>query len=109
MIQLVQYGRLEKILVCPLPNHTQWEALAGKTLLLALIQPCQTMGKDATQEETRYSRTLASIITDLRNIKGVIGRVESQGEWTILDRRSDFAAQPVFDGAGYNTDESEGE
>ncbi|KAG1729425.1 hypothetical protein EDD22DRAFT_788859 [Suillus occidentalis] len=106
VIQLVQYGRLEKILVCPLSNNTQWLGLAGKTLLLALIKPCQTGGRDATKEETRYSRNLASIITDLRNVKGVVGRVESRGEWTIIDRRNSFA-KPAFDGAGYITDESE--
>jgi hypothetical protein len=102
----VQYGRLEKILVCLLSNDTQWLGLAGKTLLLALIRPCQTGGRDATKEETRYSRNLASIITDLRNVKGVVGRVESRGEWTIIDRRNSFA-KPAFDGAGYITDESE--
>jgi hypothetical protein len=102
----VQYGRLEKILICSLSNDTQWLELAGKTLLLALIRPCQTEGRDATKEETRYSRNLSSIITDLRNVKGVVGRVKSRREWTIIDRRSSFA-KPAFDGAGYNTDESE--
>lgn len=106
IVRLVQYGRLEKILVCLLSNDTQWLGLAGKTLLLALIKPCQTGGRDATKEETRYSRNLASIITDLRNVKGVVGRVESRGEWTIIDRRNSFA-KPAFDGAGYITDESE--
>ncbi|KAG2339235.1 hypothetical protein BDR05DRAFT_892060 [Suillus weaverae] len=65
VVQLVQYGRLKKILVCPLSNNTQWLGLAGKTLLLALIQPCQTGGRDAIKEETHYSRNLASIFTDL--------------------------------------------
>ncbi|KAG1788623.1 uncharacterized protein HD556DRAFT_1217308, partial [Suillus plorans] len=95
MVQLVQYGRLEKILVCSLSNDTQWLGLAGKTLLLTLIRPCQTEGRDATKEEARYSRNLASIITDLRNVKGVVGRVKSRGEWTIIDRRSSFA-KPAF-------------
>ncbi|KAG1744422.1 hypothetical protein EDB19DRAFT_1894563 [Suillus lakei] len=97
VVWLVQYGRLKKIL---------WLGLAGKTLLLALIQPCQTGGRDATKEETHYSRNLVSIITVLQNVKGVIGRVESCGEWTIIDRRSNFA-KPAFNGTGYNTDESE--
>ncbi|KAG1747878.1 uncharacterized protein EDB91DRAFT_1048339 [Suillus paluster] len=106
VVQLVQYGRLEKILVCLLSNNTQWLGLTGKTLLLALIRPCQTGGRDATKEETCYSRNLASIITDLQNVKGVVGRVESRGEWAIIDQRSNFA-KPAFNGAGYNTDESE--
>ncbi|KAG1744430.1 hypothetical protein EDB19DRAFT_1894577 [Suillus lakei] len=106
VVWLVQYGRLKKILVRPLSNNTQWLGLTGKTLLLALIQPCQTGGRDATKEETHYSRNLVNIITDLQNVKGVVGRVESRGEWTIIDRRSNFA-KPAFDGAGYNTDESE--
>ncbi|KAG1849213.1 hypothetical protein F4604DRAFT_1687491 [Suillus subluteus] len=37
VVRLVQYGHLEKILVCLLSNNTQWLGLAGKTLLLALI------------------------------------------------------------------------
>ncbi|KAG1745048.1 uncharacterized protein EDB91DRAFT_1236456 [Suillus paluster] len=89
LIWLVQYGHLEKILVCLLSDNTQWLGLTGKTLLLALIRPCQTGGRDATEEETR-----------------VVGRVESRGEWTIIDCRSNFA-KPAFNGAGYNTDESE--
>ncbi|KAG1763808.1 hypothetical protein EV702DRAFT_951836, partial [Suillus placidus] len=91
----VQYGRLEKILVCLLSNKTQWLGLAGKTLLLALIQPCQTGGRDATKEETHYAINLASIITDLQNVKAVVGRVESHGKWTIIDHRSNFA-KPAF-------------
>ncbi|KAG2036319.1 hypothetical protein BDR03DRAFT_866470 [Suillus americanus] len=56
---------LKKILVYLLSNNTQWLGLAGKTLLLALIQPCQTRGRDGTKEEICYFRNLASIITDL--------------------------------------------
>ncbi|KAG1902777.1 uncharacterized protein F5891DRAFT_948301 [Suillus fuscotomentosus] len=108
VVQLVQYGHLEKILVFSLSNDTQWRGLAGKTLLLVLIRPCQTEGRNATKEEARYSRNLASIITDLWNVKGVVGMVKSHREWTIIDRRSSFA-KPAFDGAGYNTDESEAE
>ena len=37
----------------------------------------------------------------------VIGQVKSRGEWTIIDRRGDFA-KPIFDNSGYNADGSEG-
>ncbi|KAG1816405.1 uncharacterized protein BJ212DRAFT_1299685 [Suillus subaureus] len=65
----------------------------------------KTKGRDATKEE-HYSRNLTCTITDLWNVKGVVGRVKSHGEWTIIDHRSSFT-KPAFDGAGYNTDESE--
>jgi hypothetical protein len=37
----------------------------------------------------------------------VIGRVKSREEWTVIDRRGDFA-KPIFDNFGYNADGSEG-
>jgi hypothetical protein len=37
----------------------------------------------------------------------VIGRVKSREEWTVIDRRGDFA-KPIFDNSGYNADGSEG-
>ncbi|KIK97621.1 hypothetical protein PAXRUDRAFT_135929 [Paxillus rubicundulus Ve08.2h10] len=65
--------RLEKILVFSLPDARIWRNLAGRMVVVALVMPCQTHGKNATQERTSYSQTLAMIATDLRNIKVVVG------------------------------------
>jgi hypothetical protein len=85
------YGRLEKILVCKLPNDNIFWDLGGTTCILALIIPCNTNGCDATIEMTTYTTTAASIITDLRSIKAVVGLIESLARWTIIDRSRSLA------------------
>ncbi|KAF9231529.1 hypothetical protein BU15DRAFT_55996, partial [Melanogaster broomeanus] len=95
-ILLVNYGRLEKILVCSLPDSRLWRNFAGKTVTVALVTPCQTHSKDATRELTTYSRTLATIATDLRNIKAVVGRCKTRGDWVIVDRSGAYV-QPLFE------------
>lgn len=57
-----------------------------------LLTPCQTTGKDATKELTSYSRKLATIATDLRNIQSVVGRFQTRGEWFIIDRGGEYAS-----------------
>ncbi|KDQ49559.1 hypothetical protein JAAARDRAFT_200773 [Jaapia argillacea MUCL 33604] len=64
-VRTVFYGQLERILVCTLPDERFWGKVGGKTLLLALIHPCNTQGRDATKEIVTYSQTTAPIITDL--------------------------------------------
>ena len=78
-------------MVCKLPIDAFFEELSGATCLLALVTPCNTAGQDAIQEHTTYSNQAASIITDVRSIKAVIGRVHSRGNWTIIDRSSAVA------------------
>lgn len=94
------YGCLEFILACTLPNSPFWQGhrkkLQNETFLLGLVQPCNTDGKDATEETVFYTTTRASLIINLLTISSVVGRVETQRGWGIVDRskgvaRTEFA------------------
>ena len=80
------------------------------TWLLALVTPCNTGGRDAIQELTTYSSQAASVITDVRSIRAVIGRVHcSRTAWTIIDRSSAIShAAFVVDGVDDSDDDDEG-
>lgn len=97
---------MEDILVCSLPDTNFWGSeLRGTTRLLALITPCVTGGKDAGLELTLYHRTTTAIITDLRVISAVVGRVETCGKWGIIDRSGEDIQAEFFG----SVDESESE
>ncbi|KDQ51674.1 hypothetical protein JAAARDRAFT_139876, partial [Jaapia argillacea MUCL 33604] len=85
-VRTVFYRQLECILVCALPNERFWGKVGGKTLLLALIHPCNTQGRDATKGIVMYSQTTAPIVTDLRVICAVVGRLRTRNRWGIVDR-----------------------
>ena len=55
-------------------------------MLLAVITPCVTLGKDATKEVTTYTQTTTQVVTDLCTISSVIGRVWTRNRWGIVDR-----------------------
>jgi hypothetical protein len=63
--------------------------------LLVVIQPCSTIGKDATCEVTTYSETTVPVVVDLRTVECVVGPVKRGNEWGIVDRSGEFA-QTVF-------------
>ena len=42
-------------------------------------------------EMTTYTTTAASVITDLRSIKAVVGCIESRAQWSIIDRSRSIA------------------
>ncbi|KAF9237742.1 hypothetical protein BU15DRAFT_88589 [Melanogaster broomeanus] len=120
-INAVRYGRLEKILVCELSTQALWRDMKGCTLVIALVRPCLTRGDDASQKVVEFRDFGQPIITDLRNIKCVVGRVKSRGSWGLVDR-SDGCARAVFqapddlygvqsdsDGERYNDVEAESE
>jgi hypothetical protein len=60
--------------------------LQGTTVLLAVITPCVTMGKDAAKEMTTYQLTTTQVVTDLWTINAVIRRVPTHNWWGIVDR-----------------------
>ena len=75
-----------------------WGAHANKHLLLALISPCKTNGRDGAKELTSFKPLQASesqVIVDLQTITSKIGRVETRGRWGIIDRSTE-AARTVF-------------
>ena len=104
---VIYYGVLEKILVCELDEDPLWKHLRRKTLLLALVTPFKTNGVNAALKTTFYrpSESLASIVTDLRNIVSCIGRVQTCRKWGIIDRDIRLV-QPSF--AEGEIDESDG-
>ena len=84
------YGKLELILVCNIPDKRFWgRDLQGTTVILAVITPCVTMGKDAAKELTTYQHTTTQVVTDLRTISAVVGRVRTRNRWGIVDRSED--------------------
>ncbi|KAG6369283.1 hypothetical protein JVT61DRAFT_15494 [Boletus reticuloceps] len=92
-VTVVQYGRLEKILEFETGSQNTWRGLKNTYQLLALISPCKTGGKDASHQVVEYKDMKESIITDIRNIKAVVGRVKSRGRWIIVDRSVETVLQ----------------
>nr|XP_007316294.1 uncharacterized protein SERLADRAFT_407024 [Serpula lacrymans var. lacrymans S7.9]EGO26121.1 hypothetical protein SERLADRAFT_407024 [Serpula lacrymans var. lacrymans S7.9] len=72
-VTATHYGHLEQILVCQLGNDDFWKDLSGHGLLLAVITPCKTEGKDASLEVAVYGGLAAAIAIDIHNIKAVVG------------------------------------
>jgi hypothetical protein len=71
------YGVVEKFLVCTLDEKDIWGLLCNTTQLLMVITPFKTDGEDAATTLTFYKDTSASIVTDIQNIKRLVGHVES--------------------------------
>ena len=103
----IDYGCIEKILVCRFPEAAAriFQGLTGRTIMIALLTPCQTAGKDATKELTSYTRKLATIATDLQNIQSVVSQLQTWGEWYIIDHGGEYASPASQDGA--SDDESD--
>ena len=74
-----------------------------------MVTPCNAGGRDAIQELTIYSSKAASVITGVRSIHAVIGRVHSHTAWTIIDRSSAIShAAFVVDGVDDSDDDDDG-
>jgi len=69
-------------------DESVWGDLRGTTRFLAVITPWRTEGRDAAEETLTFKHTLAVVVTDLKNIRGIVGRAESRGEWGIVDRNT---------------------
>jgi len=89
MIHTIFYGKLEQILEYEIPDSQFWGILRGKITLLAIITPCVTNGKDATKQLTTYTETTTQIVTDLKTVKCVVGRVLTWNRWGIIDCSGD--------------------
>ena len=83
------------MLVCALGPDRVWGNLRDKTLLLAVITPFKTRGEDASTTLTHYKNTGTLLVTDIRNVKALVGRVETRGRWGLIDR-SVGLAQAMF-------------
>ena len=82
--------------MCDLGGEKVWDDFHHTTQLLAVITPWRTNGEDAAVKTVKFKHTLALIVTDLRNIRGVVGRVESRGQWGIIDRNTAGLIHPMF-------------
>ncbi|KIK91865.1 hypothetical protein PAXRUDRAFT_830475, partial [Paxillus rubicundulus Ve08.2h10] len=98
-ITAIRYGQLEKILVCELGTQALWRDMKASTQILAVIRPCRTTGEAASQKLVEFRNFHEPIVTDLRSIKSVVGRVKTRGRWGIVDR-SDGSARAVFQALG---------
>jgi hypothetical protein len=78
-------------LVCELGQENLWENLQNKTQVLALITPCKTKGEDASIVHIQYKDSAASIVTDIRNVKAVVGHAQTRQKWGVIDRSNGLA------------------
>ncbi|KIO03138.1 hypothetical protein M404DRAFT_146306, partial [Pisolithus tinctorius Marx 270] len=85
LVRVIGYGDLEKIFVLTLPSNKFFASLSGKTLILALITPWNTKGKDTASENTYLLSCHATIVTDVRSLKAVVGLVPVGKRWGIID------------------------
>lgn len=69
--------------------------MKGSTQILAVVRPCRTTGEDASQKVVEFRGFHELIVTDLRSIKTVVGRVKTRGRWGIIDH-SDGCVHAVF-------------
>ncbi|KIK79589.1 hypothetical protein PAXRUDRAFT_834023 [Paxillus rubicundulus Ve08.2h10] len=85
-ITQISYGDLEKIVILTTPIDPFFANLSGKSLALALITPWNTDGKLASKENVYMTTRKASIVTDIRSLKAVVGLVETRKKWGVIDR-----------------------
>jgi len=51
-----------------------------------------------------FKHALAQIVTDLANIRGVVGRIESRGTWGIVDRNVQLVRATFAENEGHPSD-----
>ena len=74
-----------------LPSSSALNLTKPQHFFLRLVEPCPTLGRDATLELTTNTTSTAQIVIDLLTIDCVVGRVKRGNEWGIVDRSGDFA------------------
>jgi hypothetical protein len=75
--------------------------------LLALIKPCETAGLDAALPENplvRYTRTLGPHMVHMQTINSVIGRIQLDNGWAIIDWSRSGACTQFIDNVGNDFD-----
>ncbi|KAI6159326.1 hypothetical protein EDD17DRAFT_1613662 [Pisolithus thermaeus] len=109
LIHITGYGDLNKIFVMTLATGAFFKSLSGKTLILALITPWNTEGNDATLENTYLLSCHATIVTDVRSLKAVVGLVPVGKRWGIIDRTPATSIQSFSDMGTWDGTREEGE
>ena len=90
---MIHYGCLDEIWalqMTPVPDLELYCAHGEvKTIVVALIKPCTTHGRDASLEKVYYSQlNHNSALVDISFIKAVMGRTYSfhdNGQYSIID------------------------
>ncbi|KAG1743595.1 uncharacterized protein EDB91DRAFT_1051152, partial [Suillus paluster] len=104
VINVIGYGRLEKIILCNLDGKAIWGTHQNSLHILAVIAPCYTDGRDASQILVEYKKFLPIIVSDVCNIKAAVGRVNTRRRWGIIDRTINAACASFADVDEYNED-----
>ncbi|KAI5985406.1 hypothetical protein EDC04DRAFT_2590294, partial [Pisolithus marmoratus] len=85
LICVTGYGNLNKIFMLTLASATFFTSLSSKMLILTLITPWNTEGKDATLENTYLLSQHTPIITDVQSLKAIVSLVPVGKQWGIID------------------------
>ncbi|KAG8218033.1 hypothetical protein J3R82DRAFT_6238 [Butyriboletus roseoflavus] len=99
LILLLLYGDLKRIIIITIPSNQFFGSLSSQTLALALVTPWNTDGEVALKENIYMTTCKASIITDIRRLKAVIGLVETHGRWGVIDHIPSGGTE-IFRGEG---------
>ncbi|TFK16422.1 hypothetical protein FA15DRAFT_711844 [Coprinopsis marcescibilis] len=95
-VNLISYGELQLLLVCSLPDSAIFEKYAAKTHVLAVIQPCNTRGKDAQQELVSFKDFKTPVAIDVQKIQELVTVFNCRGLNWIIDQL-DSTDLPTFD------------
>ncbi|KAJ7059289.1 hypothetical protein C8F01DRAFT_1146659 [Mycena amicta] len=78
-----------------MPHESWLKEYSGKTLLFAVITPCSNSYRDASKKVVGYTTMDAPIVLDLQCVQAVAGRLQTRGNWILLDR-TDGLVKPEF-------------
>lgn len=100
MVKATEYGRLECILAIELQPNPILGITRRMTRILADLTPCACTGSDATTGLVYYRKFQPPRILDIQAIENVVGCIQSQGAWYIVDRSEDGARTEFVDEQG---------
>ncbi len=85
------YGQMHRVLQCALPDKPFLEDLQRENSYISCYHSLQNTRLDASKELTTYKDTTTTIVTDIRVVSSVVGRVLSRNKWGIVDRSGEYA------------------
>jgi hypothetical protein len=92
--------------VYQVPNDPFFGVLSGKEQVLVLLPPWKTDRQDAAKTLTWVQAKLAPIVTDIWNIKAVVGLVDTRKRSWIIDRAQE-SVFAVFDDLGVDKNDDD--
>jgi hypothetical protein len=86
------FGQLRYIVVIPVPKSKELKTKEPQSVCLAIIQQvCATLPNAQGPPIPFYSQFGALDPVDIKSIQCVVGRVEDQGNWGLVDRSGPLA------------------